>query len=73
MAQRILVILIDDIDGNPDEVSTVQFMLDGTDYEIDLKPEHAAQLRATLQPFTERAPSRHEARQAPERHAEPRT
>ncbi|SDS16335.1 histone-like nucleoid-structuring protein Lsr2 [Paraoerskovia marina] len=44
MAQKVQVILIDDIDsGNADE--TVTFALDGVSYEIDLSTEHAAELR----------------------------
>jgi len=44
MAQRVNVVLVDDIDGN-DASETVSFALDGVDYEIDLSDEHAAQLR----------------------------
>lgn len=44
MAQKVQVILIDDIDsGNADE--TVTFALDGVSYEIDLSTAHAAELR----------------------------
>jgi hypothetical protein len=44
MAQRVNVVLVDDIDGS-DAVETVGFALDGVDYEIDLSEEHAADLR----------------------------
>lgn len=44
MAQRIQVILEDDIDGS-EATETVTFGLDGTTYEIDLNDEHAAELR----------------------------
>ena len=44
MAQRVNVVLVDDIDGN-DASETVSFALDGVDYEIDLSDEHAADLR----------------------------
>jgi hypothetical protein len=47
MAQRVNVVLVDDIDGN-DASETVSFALDGVDYEIDLSDEHAAQLREAL-------------------------
>ena len=47
MAQRVNVVLVDDIDGN-DASETVSFALDGVDYEIDLSDEHAAQLRDAL-------------------------
>ena len=47
MAQRVNVVLVDDIDeGDADE--TVQFGLDGVDYEIDVSAEHAEQLREAL-------------------------
>ena len=44
MAQRVNVVLVDDIDGN-DASETVSFALDGVDYEIDLSDKHAAELR----------------------------
>jgi hypothetical protein len=44
MAQRVNVVLVDDIDGS-DAEETVSFALDGVDYEIDLSDEHAAELR----------------------------
>ena len=47
MAQKVSVVLIDDIDGNGAE-ETVNFGLDGVAYEIDLNAEHAAALREAL-------------------------
>ena len=44
MAQRVNVVLVDDIDGS-DAVETVSFALDGVDYEIDLSEQHAGELR----------------------------
>jgi hypothetical protein len=44
MAQRVNVVLVDDIDGT-DAVETVSFAIDGVDYEIDLSEKHAADLR----------------------------
>ena len=44
MAQRVNVVLVDDIDGS-DASETVGFALDGVDYEIDLSDDHAADLR----------------------------
>jgi hypothetical protein len=44
MAQRVNVVLVDDIDGS-DASETVSFALDGVDYEIDLSDEHAGELR----------------------------
>lgn len=47
MAQRVNVILVDDLDGS-DADETVSFALDGVDYEIDLNDKHAAALRDAL-------------------------
>jgi hypothetical protein len=44
MAQRVNVVLVDDIDGS-EAAETVTFALDGVDYEIDLSDKHAAELR----------------------------
>jgi hypothetical protein len=47
MAQRVNVVLVDDIDGS-DASETVSFALDGVDYEIDLSDGHAGELREAL-------------------------
>jgi len=47
MAQRVNVVLVDDIDGQ-DADETVSFALDGVDYEIDLSDKHASELRDAL-------------------------
>lgn len=47
MAQKVLVEMLDDIDGGP-ATQTVPFGLDGVDYEIDLSDDNAAALRAEL-------------------------
>ena len=47
MAQRVNVILVDDLDGT-DAAETLSFGLDGVDYEIDLSEAHAADLRQAL-------------------------
>jgi hypothetical protein len=47
MAQRVNVILVDDIDGD-EAAETVSFALDGVDYEIDLNETHAEELREAL-------------------------
>ena len=47
MAQRVNVVLVDDIDGS-DAEETVSFALDGVDYEIDLSEPHASELRNAL-------------------------
>lgn len=44
MAQRVQVILVDDIDGGQ-ATETVTFSLDGVSYEIDLSEKNAARLR----------------------------
>lgn len=44
MAQRVHVILEDDIDGS-EASETIQFSLDGVSYEIDLSDENAAKMR----------------------------
>jgi hypothetical protein len=44
VAQKVQVILVDDIDGGA-AVETVTFSLDGASYEIDLSSKNAAKLR----------------------------
>src|SRR5919112_199939 len=50
MAQKVQVVLIDDLDGG-DATETVTFGLDGATYEIDLSENNAAQLRDALAPW----------------------
>ena len=47
MAQKVQVILVDDLDGGEAE-ETVSFSLDGVSYEIDLSAGNAAELRDAL-------------------------
>jgi hypothetical protein len=47
VAQKVQVILTDDIDGGEAE-ETVQFALDGVSYEIDLSADNAEALREAL-------------------------
>ena len=47
MAQKVQVVLVDDLDGGPAD-ETVLFALDGVSYEIDLTAAHAAALRDAL-------------------------
>lgn len=54
MAQKVEVLLVDDIDGGPAD-ETITFSLDGTPYEIDLNSEHADKLRTGLEPFIAKA------------------
>jgi hypothetical protein len=50
MAQKILVEMLDDIDGSTAS-HTVPFALDGVSYEIDLSDDNAAALRDELARF----------------------
>ena len=47
MAQKVNIVLVDDIDGS-EAAETVSFGLDGTTYEIDLNDANAAALRDAL-------------------------
>ena len=47
MAQRVHVVLEDDLDGSAAD-ETVMFGLDGANYEIDLSAKNAAKLRDAL-------------------------
>ena len=47
MAQKVNIVLIDDLDGSSAD-ETVTFGLDGTTYEIDLNDANAAALREAL-------------------------
>ncbi|MCX5212192.1 Lsr2 family protein [Kitasatospora sp. NBC_00240] len=53
MAQRVQVILEDDLDGGSAD-ETVTFALDGVAYEIDLKSTNADKLRGLLAPYVEK-------------------
>ena len=50
MAQKVQVILVDDVDGG-DAEETVSFALDGVAYEIDLNAGNAAALRDAFAPW----------------------
>lgn len=47
MAQRVTVVLEDDMDGSTAD-ETVMFGLDGVNYEVDLSAKNAAKLRDAL-------------------------
>lgn len=47
MAQKVNIILVDDIDGS-DATQTVTFGIDGSTYEIDLNDGNAEALRSAL-------------------------
>lgn len=56
MAQKVLVQLVDDLDGTTSaEVETVKFGLDGVVYEIDLSESNAQRLRKTLAEYVDSA------------------
>lgn len=50
MAQKIQVVLVDDLDGG-DATETIGFSLDGVAYEIDLNATHASELRASFSAY----------------------
>ncbi|MFG2293584.1 Lsr2 family protein [Streptomyces sp. NPDC048603] len=50
MAQKVQVLLVDDLDGGTAD-ETVTFALDGKSYEIDLTSGNAAKLRGALEEF----------------------
>lgn len=54
MAQKVQVVLVDDLDGG-EATETVSFAVDNVSYEIDLSAENAAQLRAELAEWTSKA------------------
>lgn len=54
MAQKIQVLLVDDLDGGA-ATETVSFGLDGSGYEIDLSSNNANKLREALAPFVSHA------------------
>ena len=54
MAKVEKIILVDDLDGGPAEV-TVRFAIDGSAYEIDLSKKNAQKLREALDPFVAKA------------------
>jgi len=50
MAQKVQVVLVDDLDNGPAD-ETVTFSLDGVSYEIDLSHDNAAAFRDLLAPY----------------------
>lgn len=54
MAQRVLVQLVDDLDGtelSEGQGETVNFGIDGKTYDIDLSTKNADKLRKALEPY----------------------
>jgi hypothetical protein len=54
MAQKVQVILVDDVDGGEAD-ETVSFALDGISYEIDVSAANAEAIREALSPWVEHA------------------
>jgi hypothetical protein len=52
MAQRI--VLIDDLDGS-EGTETLQYTVDGQEYEIDLSKDNAGKFRTLLEPYIEKS------------------
>lgn len=50
MAQKVTIVLVDDLDGS-EATETVQFALDGKNYEIDLNEKNAEKLRDAVAPW----------------------
>jgi hypothetical protein len=50
VVQRVEVVLVDDIEGGP-ATETVQFGLDGVNFEIDVNEANAHRLREAMAPF----------------------
>jgi hypothetical protein len=52
MAQKTVVTLVDDLTGEEAEnISTVEFALDGVTYELDLTDENSTKLHDSLSPY----------------------
>jgi hypothetical protein len=56
MAQKVNIVLVDDIDQS-DAEETVSFGLDGKEYAIDLNSKNASKLRDALAPYVAHARS----------------
>ena len=55
MAQKVNVLLVDDLDGESAADETVRFGLDGRDLELDLSADNAAAMRETLRKYVDAA------------------
>jgi hypothetical protein len=55
MAQKVNVLLVDDLDGESEATETVRFGIDGRELELDLSAENAAELRGTLRKYVDAA------------------
>ena len=61
--------LTDDIDGSDEDVSTVEFALDGTSFEIDLSASNEERLREKLARFVDAATPAKQPKAAPTKRA----
>lgn len=52
MARKVVTTLEDDLDGS-EASETLNFSIDGAEYEIDLNSEHASELRSALSRYTD--------------------
>jgi len=50
MAQKVNIVLTDDLDGSEAE-ETIRFSLEGSSYELDLSAENAAALRNAAEQY----------------------
>jgi hypothetical protein len=69
MATRITHILVDDLDGSAEAVTTRRFSVDGVDYEIDLSPANSHRFDQALAPFWQAARRLPKTRRRPRRQA----
>lgn len=51
MAKKTTVELVDDLDGKSPADESVEFGIDGVNYEIDLSKKNASELRSVLEPY----------------------
>ncbi|MDH6287994.1 histone-like nucleoid-structuring protein Lsr2 [Rhodococcus opacus] len=53
MARKVVVEMVDDIDGTAfgDDGESIRYAVEGVEYVIDLKDEHAKELRETFEYF----------------------
>lgn len=61
MARKVVITMVDDLDGRSAAAETVWFAIDGVTYEIDLSQANADDLRASLDrwiPFARRVHGR---------------
>ena len=54
MAQKVQVLLVDDVDGS-EASESISFGFDGTNYELDLSDKNAQKLRDELAPWVKAA------------------